>query len=287
MTSEDKHTFFVIHKSLTRIGYILFLIIYFSTCSYWMSFVSKVDMSMEWVVKRFQRPILFVISAATGVIFLAYFILLFLSDFHKTEYAVMDEITLYYLSVCYFLCAVAITGASVVLYTTVKKLMADRILPFAKRTLGLSVAEGFLLLIRALYTAIYMAPRDADLSEKQWSLFDMITLQVVEILPLTVMLFLMWPAEGKKSGINSMNVQVYTFLPESDVLMYGSAGSYEQLPGSSQDPSQFPTQTLSSAQSSFSEADSFSRFGSSAFGSATFGSAKIGSSTFGSDRSYL
>ena len=276
---DEKFTFFVIHKSLTRTAYILFLVIYFATCSYWMSFVSKVDMSMEWIVKRFQRPILFVIGITTGVIFFAYFILLFVSEYHKDEYSVMDQITLYYFSVCLFLCAVAISGTSVILYTTVKKLMAVRILPFAQRTLALSVAEGVLLLIRALWTAIFMAHKDADLSEQQWPLHEMIALQLVEILPLIVMLFLMWPAEGKNSGINSMNVQVRSFLPDSDVVLYGSAGSYEQLPNahSSQDVSQFASQsvTTSRSQSSYSDVDGL------------INSSQFGSGTFSSDRSYF
>jgi len=216
----------IVHKGIMRLGYLLFLVMYLTTAGHWMSFVARVDPSVDWVAKRIIKPAGFILTVILVIIYICYYVLLCIKTGHEDAYYAVDGIMLYFIAFCFLLCAILLTATSLVLYLTVKRNMAIRILPYAVRTLALSIIVSILLIVRVAVTVIWLAPDDSSYSEKPWPLYVMILLQVVEFLPLIAMLFLMWPSEVRKqTSYNNPSVQIYTYIPDTEIGFKKSSDS--------------------------------------------------------------
>lgn len=195
----------IVHNTLLRVGYLLFLVVYTVTVLHWLDFVAKIDRRVRARVQRVQRPALGLLGGATAAVYGAYFALLPRAGTPGAAgraYGAVDAAMLAYLSLCFLLCAAALLGTSAALHRAVRRTPAPRLVRYARRVLALAAAGSALLVLRTVWTVV-LAVRDGAKAAHGWPPALLVGFQLAELLPLTVMAALMWPARSKRRLVRS------------------------------------------------------------------------------------
>ena len=187
----------IVHNTLLRVGYLLFLVVYTVTVLHWLDFVAKIDRRVRAGAARLLRPALAVLGAATAAIYVVYFAFLPRAGVPGSAYGAVDTAMLAYMSLCFLLCAVALLGTALALHRAVRRTPARRLAHYARRVLALAAAGSALLVLRTVWTVV-LAVRDGGKAATGWPPALLVCFQLVELLPLTVLAALMWPAPSKR-----------------------------------------------------------------------------------------
>ena len=230
----------VVHNTLLRVGYLLFLVVYVVTVLHWLDFVAKLDGRIRARTQRLLRPVLALAACATAGVYAAYFALLPRAGAGSRAYAAVDAAMLAYLSLCFLLCAAALLGASVALDRAVRRARAARLRRYARRVLALAAAASALLVVRTVWTVV-LAVRDARKAAAGWPPALLVAFQLAELLPLAVLAALMWPAHSKRRLVRSaLSRAPAVSAAGADTVPAGSnsgGGIYEALVQPSSPPS--------------------------------------------------